>query len=59
MMMLNWIIENIATIIVCAVLIVIVAAIIASMIRNKKQGKSACGCGCSSCPMGGSCHSKK
>lgn len=33
-----WISENIATIITCAVLIAVVAAIIAGMIRNKKRG---------------------
>lgn len=57
--MLTWISENIANIIICAVLIAVVAAIIVSMIRNKKKGKSSCGCGCADCPMGSSCHSKK
>ena len=57
--MLAWISENIANIIICAVLIAVVAAIIVSMIRNKKKGKSSCGCGCADCPMGSSCHSKK
>lgn len=57
--MLAWILENIATIIICAVLIAVVAAIIVSMIRNKKKGKSSCGCGCADCPMSGSCHSDK
>lgn len=51
--------ENIATIIVSAILIIVVAAIIAYLIRNKKKGKSSCGCGCQSCPMSGSCHQKK
>lgn len=56
--MLNWIGANIGTIIICAVLIAIVAAIIIGMIRKKKQGKSVvCGCGsCAGCPMSGSCH---
>ncbi|MDD7035756.1 MAG: FeoB-associated Cys-rich membrane protein [Firmicutes bacterium] len=57
--MFNWISENLATIIICAVLAAIVVAIIAGMIRNKKKGKSSCGCGCSSCPMSGSCHKEK
>jgi hypothetical protein len=29
------------------------------MVKNKKQGKSSCGCGCSSCGMKDSCHGKK
>lgn len=56
--MLQWIISNIPTIIICAVLIGIVAAIIVSMIRKKKHGKSVvCNCGnCKGCAMHGSCH---
>lgn len=37
----------------------VVAAIIISMVLNRKKGKSSCGCGCLNCPMSGSCHSKK
>ena len=47
------------TAIVVTVLVVIVGLIIFSMVRNKKAGKSSCGCGCSSCPMSGKCHQKK
>ncbi|MGN1408960.1 MAG: FeoB-associated Cys-rich membrane protein [Eubacteriales bacterium] len=57
--MLTWISENIANIIICAVLIAIVAGIIVNMVRNKKNGKSSCGCGCSTCQLNGSCHTKK
>ncbi len=57
--MLEWLANNLATIIICAILIGIVAAIIVHMVKNKKHGKSACGCGCSSCPMEGSCHTAK
>lgn len=57
--MLTWILENIATIIICVVLLAIVAAIIVGIVRDKKKGKSSCGCGCANCPMSGSCHQKK
>lgn len=57
--MLTWFSENIATIIICAALVAVVAAIITGMIRDKKKGKSSCGCGCANCPMNGSCHSGK
>ena len=57
--MLAWIGENIATIIISAVLVAIVAAVIVGMVRNRKKGKSACGCGCSHCSMNGACHPKK
>ncbi len=57
--MITWFSENIATIIICAVLIGIVAAIIAHMIINRKKGKSSCGCGCANCAMSGHCHDKE
>lgn len=57
--MFAWLTENIGTIIICAVLFTVVTAIIVSMVKNKKKGKTSCGCGCADCPMDGSCHSKK
>lgn len=57
--MLTWISENIGTMFVSAVLILIIGLIIFKLIRDRKKGKSSCGCGCSSCPMNGSCHSNK
>lgn len=57
--MLTWLGENLATILTSILLIVIVVLVVRSMIKAKKEGKSSCGCGCSNCPMGGSCHSKK
>lgn len=50
-----WLSENLGTIIVSLVLILIVALIIRGMIRDKKHGKSSCGCKCSHCPMSASC----
>lgn len=57
--MFAWISENLATIIICVFLVAVVTAIIISMFRNKKKGKSSCTCSCSDCPMGGQCHNKK
>ena len=57
--MLSWITENLATILICAVLIAIVAIIVVVLVRNRRKGKSSCGCGGANCPMSGSCHSKK
>lgn len=34
----------------------IVAAVIAKMYKDKKQGKTSCGCGCENCPSAGLCH---
>ena len=57
--MLNWITDNLSTIIVSLVLILIVAAIISKLVRDKKKGKSSCGCNCAHCAMAGSCHKPK
>ena len=59
--MVRWIVDNIATIIILAILILAVGAIIRNMIKNKKSGKSSCSCGssCGGCPVGESCHKKK
>ena len=54
--MFAWIAENIATIHIFLVIVLIVAAIIVKLVKDKKKGRSACGGTCGSCPMGGSCH---
>lgn len=54
--MFAWIAENIWTIIICAALILIVASIIVGLVKNKKKGKSSCGCNCAHCAMADSCH---
>ena len=56
--MLQCLSNNLATILICLVLAVIVALIIWSLVRNKKKGKSSCGCNCAHCAMAGSCHKK-
>lgn len=55
--MLNWIANNISTVLISLGLLIIVAAIIAKMVKDKKKGKSSCGCNCAHCAMSGSCHS--
>lgn len=48
-----WLLNNISTIIISVILIAVVAAIVAYMVRRRK---TSCGCGCQSCAMRGSCH---
>ena len=57
--MFAWLAENLGTIVISAVLLAIVAAIVIYLIRQKKQGKSSCGCNCAHCAMHGSCHNGK
>ena len=57
--MITWIMENMATIIISAVLLLVVGAVIAGMVRGKRKGKSSCGCGCAGCAMNDACHPGK
>ena len=50
----SWIIENMGTVVVGILLAAIVIAIIIRLVKNKKAGKS--GCGCQNCAMAGACH---
>lgn len=54
--MLLWITQNLATILISLLLIGVVAAILFSLRRNRRKGKSTCGCNCAHCAMAGSCH---
>ena len=57
--MFEWIASNIGTIIISAVLLGIMTAIIVKLIKDKRRGRSSCGCGCANCPMSGQCHKAK
>ena len=55
----TWIINNIGTIFTLAVLTTAVILIIMYMRKNKRMGKTSCGCGCKNCAMRGTCHGQK
>ena len=55
--MLEWIYSNMANILIIAAVLGIVTLAIISMIRDKKAGKSSCGCNCSNCALADKCHS--
>jgi len=55
----TWILANIWTIVVSLILIAIVTLIIIKLIKDKKKGRSSCGCNCGNCPMSGSCKSSQ
>ncbi len=57
--MIQWLQNNIGTVIVCAIVAIMFVSIAVKLIRDKKQGKAGCSCGCSGCAMKDSCHSKK
>ena len=47
---------NVGTLVVLLAVAAVVALIVFRLIRDKKQGKSSCGCNCADCPMHGGCH---
>ena len=57
--MLQWISANAGTLVLCILLLAVVAWIVRSLLRQRKQGKSSCGCNCAHCAMAGSCHTQK
>ncbi len=57
--MLDFIIENGATIAVSAILILIIGGIVYKMVKDKRAGKSGCGCGCQNCALSDKCHGNK
>ena len=51
----NWIVANWGSMLIVLVLAGIVAGIVGSLIRQRKQGRSSCGCGCAHCALHGQC----
>lgn len=48
--------ENMGTILITLLLVLMVAGIIHTLIKDKKQGKSSCGGNCAHCGMCKACH---
>ena len=47
--MTEWLSANLATVLISASLLALVALIVVFLIRKRKKG--GCGCGCEDCPM--------
>ena len=46
------------SIVIGALLLALVGVIVFKISKDKRAGKTSCGCGCSGCPMSGKCHEK-
>ena len=57
--MLSWLHNNLGTVAVCVGLAILLGAVAIHMIKEKKQGKSSCGCGCEGCALSEQCHPQK
>ena len=56
--MIDWLAANWVNILVIALVAVMVFFAARSLIKDKKAGKSSCGCNCSHCALAGKCHSR-
>lgn len=54
--MLEFLKENIGTIIAGGIVLLVVLFVLLKMRRDKKNHKTSCGCGCSGCPSSEICH---
>ena len=55
--MIQYLKDNIATILISGVIFGLMAWVIVHKIRQmKKSSESSCGCGCSGCPVASRCH---
>ena len=54
--MLAWLQQNAGTIVVGLLVATLIVALVWKMIRDKRHGKSSCGCGCEGCALRDKCH---
>lgn len=52
--MIDWVIENLVSIIIVLVIAVFAVLAVVSIVRNRRKGKT-CSCGCDGCIYSGSC----
>lgn len=57
--MIGFIVDNLATILISAVIFGLFIGIIVKLVRDRRKGKSSCGCDCGHCSLSGSCHRKQ
>jgi hypothetical protein len=54
----QWIADNIGNIVIITLLVLMVIGIVMKLIKDKRKGKSSCGCNCGHCAMSGMCHNQ-
>ncbi len=57
--MIEFLSANLGTIVVFLVVIAVVGFVTAKLIKDKKSGRSSCGCGCENCQSADICHKKE
>ena len=57
--MLEFLADNIGTIVIGLVLLVVILLVIRKLVKDRKNGSAcSCGCGCKDCPSSSLCHKK-
>ena len=51
--------NNLGTIVVLVILLAVVTLIVIRLVKNKRNGKTSCGCGCEYCENAKYCHKNK
>ncbi len=57
--MIQFLRENWGTILVLAIVLAAAAMVVRRMYKNRRDGRSGCGCGCSGCVSKGTCRKEK
>lgn len=58
--MLEWITQNLATIVIGTLLLIAIIFAVLSLVKTKKSGGCNCGCsGCKGCSHSDTCHNKE
>ena len=57
--MLQWLANYWVTLTIALVLAAVVTLIVVKLVKDRKRGKTSCGCNCAHCAMADSCHSNK
>lgn len=56
--MVTFLMNNWGSILVGTILAALIIGVMIKLRRDKKRGKSSCGCGCENCPSHSMCHKK-
>ena len=54
-----WLQNNAGTLVVGLLVAGIAVGLVCKLVRDKRQGKSSCGCGCEGCALKDKCHPDK
>lgn len=57
--MIGFIVDNLATILISAVIFGLFIGIIVKLVRDRRKGKSSCGCDCGHCSLSDCRHRKQ